>query len=158
MAFEFCIDGKELKLQRFNFTLSISGTTGRDSSHYLYLVKAQAKMYWFPSMERHEIIEAFNEWSIPVSQHNLENPTSEFVTLIYSACLQRVRSISEAELEQPLQVALAQTDNAVRGPHLSHIAYLHRDYRTCTPLRSRTACYSIICMWSIKFRPQKLTL
>lgn len=70
-------------------------------------------MYWFPSMERHEIIEAFNEWSIPVSLHNLENPTSEFVTMIYSACLRRVRSLTEADLEQPIQLALAQIENAV---------------------------------------------
>ncbi|KAI0811066.1 Nuf2 family-domain-containing protein [Irpex lacteus] len=68
-------------------------------------------MYWFPSMERHEIIEAFSEWSIPVSLRDLEHPTSEFVTMIYSACLQRVRSLSEQDLEKPLQAALAQVDN-----------------------------------------------
>ena len=72
------------------------------------------KMYWFPSMERHEIIEAFNEWTIPVSLRDLEHPTSEFVTMIYSACLQRVRSLSETDLEKPLQAALAQVENPVR--------------------------------------------
>lgn len=65
-------------------------------------------------MERHEIIEAFGEWSIPVSLNNLEHPTSDFVTTIYSACLQRIRSLTQADLEQPLQAALAQVENPVR--------------------------------------------
>ncbi|KAI0085396.1 Nuf2 family-domain-containing protein [Irpex rosettiformis] len=78
-------------------------------------------MYWFPSMERHEIIEAFNEWTIPVSFRDLEHPTSDFVTMIYSACLQRVRSLSEADLEKPLQAALAQVEN----PDLYSVALGH---------------------------------
>ena len=71
-------------------------------------------------MERHEIIEAFNEWSIPVSLHNLENPTSDFVTAIYSACLQRVRSLTEADLELPLQAALSKVENSVSFHPTSH--------------------------------------
>ncbi|KAI0340715.1 hypothetical protein BDW22DRAFT_1360163 [Trametopsis cervina] len=83
-------------------------------------------MYWFPSMERHEIIEAFNEWTIPVSSRDLEHPTSEFVTMIYSACLQRVRSLSEADLERPLQAALAEVETPdIYSSALAHTVLFH---------------------------------
>jgi hypothetical protein len=99
-------------------------------------------------MERHEIIEAFNEWAIPVNLRDLEHPTSEFVAMIYSACLQRVRSLSQSDLEQPLQTALAQIDNhvclaAIYLPSRSSILD-----RICMPLRSPILSYSTICRFN----------
>ncbi|KAI0688744.1 Nuf2 family-domain-containing protein [Cytidiella melzeri] len=93
-------------------------------------------MYWFPSMERHEIIEAFNDWAIPVSLRDLEHPTSDFVTMIYSACLQRVRSISEADLEQPLQAALALVENPdLYAPALGHTVLFYHLQRLAKAAR-----------------------
>ena len=51
--------------------------------------------FWFPFMKYDEIIEAFQEWGMNVSEHSLRNPTPEFVTNVYAACLQQVTSLNE---------------------------------------------------------------
>ncbi|CAL1703901.1 unnamed protein product [Somion occarium] len=64
-----------------------------------------AGQYWFPSMSVSEIVEAFSGWGLSVSPQNVVHPSSDFVTKIYTACLQQVTSITEEELQRPTQAA-----------------------------------------------------
>ena len=64
-----------------------------------------AGQYWFPSMSVSEIVEAFSGWGLSVSPQAVVHPTSDFVTKIYTACLQQVTSITDAELQRPSQSA-----------------------------------------------------
>ena len=64
-------------------------------------------------MKYDEIIEAFQEWGMNVSEHSLRNPTPEFVTTVYTACLQQVTGLNEQSFQPAVQRALQKLDNPV---------------------------------------------
>lgn len=77
-------------------------------------------------MKYDEIIEAFQEWGMTVSEHSLRNPTPEFVTNVYAACLQQVTSLNEHSYQPAVQRALQQLDNPDMYPSaLAHSVLLH---------------------------------
>ncbi|KAK7689176.1 hypothetical protein QCA50_007867 [Cerrena zonata] len=69
-----------------------------------------AGQYWFPSMSVSEIVEAFSGWGLSVSPQSVVHPSSDFVTKIYTACLQQVTGITDLELQRPVQSAVNTLD------------------------------------------------
>jgi hypothetical protein len=70
-----------------------------------------AGQYWFPNMSAPEIMAALSEWGLSVSTEQLVRPSSDFVTGVYSACLEQVTSIAPEVLHDPVQNALAALDD-----------------------------------------------
>ncbi|KZT66833.1 hypothetical protein DAEQUDRAFT_739729 [Daedalea quercina L-15889] len=70
-----------------------------------------AGQFWFPSMSVPEIVDAFTGWGFSVSNEQVAHPTTEFVTSIYSACLEQVTGITLASLQPPLDAALESVEN-----------------------------------------------
>lgn len=67
--------------------------------------------YWFPNMPIPEIIAALSEWGLSVSNEQLARPSSDFVTGVYTACLEQVTSIAPDVLHEPVQNALLALDD-----------------------------------------------
>ena len=78
-----------------------------------------AGQYWFPSMSHDEIVDSFSEWGITITQNDLKRPTADFVTTIYTACLQQVTTLTADSLQGPVQRELANLDSTVRALSLS---------------------------------------
>lgn len=70
--------------------------------------------FWFPFMKHDEIIDAFSEWGLTVSEHALRNPTPDMVKTVYITCLQNVSGLNDHALQPAVQRALQQTENPVR--------------------------------------------
>ena len=72
--------------------------------------------YWFPNMPIPEIMTALSEWGLSVSNEQLARPSSDFVTGVYTACLEQVTNITPDVLHDPVHNALAALDdpNTVR--------------------------------------------
>ncbi|KIJ69633.1 hypothetical protein HYDPIDRAFT_36657 [Hydnomerulius pinastri MD-312] len=68
--------------------------------------------YWFPNMPIPEIMAALSEWGLSVSHEQLVRPSSDFVTNVFSACLEQVTSISPNVLHEPVQNALVALEDA----------------------------------------------
>ncbi|KAI0060855.1 hypothetical protein BV25DRAFT_1827411 [Artomyces pyxidatus] len=68
------------------------------------------KQYWYPNMGNADIIASLDNWGLTVTQQQLLKPTADFVTNVYSTCVQQVMGLSEEDLEEPLQAALASLD------------------------------------------------
>ena len=72
-----------------------------------------SNQFWFPFMKYDEIVEAFQEWGLVISEHALRNPTPELVTTVYATCLQQVTNLNEHSFQPAVQRALQQLDNPV---------------------------------------------
>ena len=58
-----------------------------------------SNQFWFPFMKYDEIVEAFQEWGLVISEHSLRNPTPELVTSVYATCLQQVTNLNEQSFQ-----------------------------------------------------------
>lgn len=67
--------------------------------------------YWFPDMTIPEIMTMLSEWGLSVSTEQLLRPSSDFVTGVYSACLEQATSISADVLHEPVQTSLAGSED-----------------------------------------------
>ena len=67
--------------------------------------------YWFPNMPIPEIMTALSEWGLSVSNEQLARPSSDFVTGVYTACLEQVTAITPDVLHESVQNALAALDD-----------------------------------------------
>ncbi|EKM55794.1 uncharacterized protein PHACADRAFT_209321 [Phanerochaete carnosa HHB-10118-sp] len=68
--------------------------------------------FWFPFMKYDEIVEAFQELGLVVSEHSLRNPTPELVTTVYGTCLQQVTNLNENSFQPAVQRALQHLDSS----------------------------------------------
>ena len=89
--------------------------------------------YWFPNMPIPEIMTALSEWGLSISNEQLARPSADFVTSVYTACLEQVTSIAPEALHEPVQNALAALDdpNTVRAPAIFSLVL--------TPFRTSTS-------------------
>jgi hypothetical protein len=110
--------------------------------------KKMSGQFWFPFMKYDEIIEAFQEWGMSVSEHSLRSPTPDFVTTVYAACLQQVTSLNEAAFQPVVQRSLQQLDNPVSSVVL-RLLLASRSARTCTRLHWPTTSSCTICKHSV---------
>ncbi|KAI0646761.1 Nuf2 family-domain-containing protein [Trametes meyenii] len=67
--------------------------------------------FWFPSLPVPEVVDAFTGWGYSVSPEQVARPTSDFVLGVYSACLEQLTGITLDVLQEPIEQALATTDN-----------------------------------------------
>ncbi|KAG8217350.1 Nuf2 family-domain-containing protein [Butyriboletus roseoflavus] len=79
--------------------------------------------YWFPNMPIPEIMTALSEWGLSVSNEQLARPSSDFVTCVYTACLEQVTSIAPDVLHEPIQNALAALDDPNTDLYATSIAH-----------------------------------
>ncbi|KAH7913923.1 Nuf2 family-domain-containing protein [Hygrophoropsis aurantiaca] len=67
--------------------------------------------YWFPNMPIAEIMSALSEWGLSVSNEQLVRPSSDFVSSVYSACLEQVTLLSHNALHDSVQNTLMSMDD-----------------------------------------------
>ncbi|KAF8436921.1 Nuf2 family-domain-containing protein [Boletus edulis BED1] len=79
--------------------------------------------YWFPNMPIPEIMTALSEWGLSVSNEQLARPSSDFVTGVYSACLEQITAITPDVLHEPVQNALAALDDPNTDLYVASIAH-----------------------------------
>ncbi|KAI9569099.1 Nuf2 family-domain-containing protein [Boletus coccyginus] len=82
-----------------------------------------AGQYWFPNMPIPEIMAALSEWGLSVSTEQLARPSSDFVTSVYTACLEQVTSIAPEVLHDPVQSALAALDDPNSDLYVASLAH-----------------------------------
>ncbi|KAL7283136.1 hypothetical protein ACG7TL_002562 [Trametes sanguinea] len=67
--------------------------------------------FWFPSLPISEVVDAFTGWGYSVSPEQVARPTSDFVLGVYCACVEQLTGITLDTLQEPLEQALATTEN-----------------------------------------------
>ncbi|KAH9901654.1 Nuf2 family-domain-containing protein [Cubamyces lactineus] len=86
--------------------------------------------FWFPSLPVSEVVDAFTGWGYSVSPEQVARPTSDFVLGVYSACVEQLTGITLDTLQEPIEQALATTDNPdVYSQALAHNLLLYHIQR-----------------------------
>ncbi|CDO69122.1 hypothetical protein BN946_scf185042.g24 [Trametes cinnabarina] len=67
--------------------------------------------FWFPSLPISEVVDAFTGWGYSVSPEQVARPTSDFVLGVYCACVEQLTGITLETLQEPMEQALATTEN-----------------------------------------------
>ncbi|KAI8998922.1 Nuf2 family-domain-containing protein [Trametes punicea] len=86
--------------------------------------------FWFPSLPVSEVVDAFTGWGYSVSPEQVARPTSDFVLGVYSACVEQLTGITLETLQEPIEQALATTDNPdIYSQALAHNLLLYHIQR-----------------------------
>lgn len=108
---------------------------------------AMSSAFWFPSLPVSEVVDAFTGWGYSVSPEQVARPTSDFVLGVYSACVEQLTGITLDTLQEPIEQALATTDNPVCPMSSALCRQSSCSSRMCTPkhLPTISSCTTCTC-------------